>query len=327
METALVKPKSVAHLTRGYGICLIATVLWSTTAIFIRYLTETYRMPPLVLAFWRDIILAAALLLVFVFFAPHRLRLERGHIPFMIAYGLILALFNSLWTISVALNGAAVSTVLAYSSAAFTAVLGWKLFDESLGLQKIGAVTLSLLGCVFVSGAYDLSAWLLNPLGVITGLASGMAFASYSLMGKAALGKNINPWTVLFYAFGIGAIFIFSFNLFHLALPAGVASPDLFWLGGALLGWLVLISLAIGPTIGGYGLYTVSLTYLPASVANVIATLEPAMTAALAFAILGERFTPPQWVGSALIISGVIVLRLGEQRQAPEVSLSSDART
>jgi drug/metabolite transporter (DMT)-like permease len=327
LETALVKPKSVARLTRGYGICLIATVLWSTTAIFIRYLTETYRMPPLVLAFWRDIILAAALLLVFVFFAPHRLRLERAHIPFMIAYGLILALFNSLWTISVALNGAAVSTVLAYSSAAFTAVLGWKLFNESLGWQKIGAVTLSLLGCVFVSGAYDLSAWLVNPLGVVTGLASGMAFAAYSLMGKGALGKNINPWTVLFYAFGIGALFIFSFNLFHLKLPAGVASPDLFWLGGALAGWVVLISLAIGPTIGGYGLYTVSLTYLPASVANVIATLEPAMTAALAFAILGERFTPPQWVGSALIVSGVIVLRLGEQRQAPEVSLSSDART
>jgi len=312
LETALVKQKSVARLTRGYGICMIATVLWSTTAIFIRYLTETYRMPPLVLAFWRDLILAIALFFVFIFFAPNRLHLERGRLPFMIAYGLNLALFNSLWTISVVFICVNVTTVLAYSSAAFTAIFGWKLFNESLGRQKIGAVTLSLLGCIFVSGAYNPDAWLVNPLGVITGLASGMAFAAYSLMGKAALGKDINPWTVLFYAFGIGAIFIFSFNLFYPVLPSGVASPNLFWLGGALVGWLVLISLAIGPTIGGYGFYTVSLTYLPASVANVIATLEPAMTAVLAYAILGERFTPPQWIGSALIILGVIVLRLGE---------------
>ena len=70
---------------------------------------------------------------------------------FMLVYGLILSLFNSLWTISVAMNGAAVSTVLAYSSAGFTAVLGWRLFGERLGPVKILAVTLSLLGCVFVS--------------------------------------------------------------------------------------------------------------------------------------------------------------------------------
>jgi hypothetical protein len=34
-------------------------------------------------------------------------------------------------------------------------------------------------------------------------------------------------------------------------------------------------------TIAGYGLYTVSLTYLPAS-GETVATLEPAMTAGLA---------------------------------------------
>ena len=79
--------------------------------------------------------------------------------------------------------------------------------------------------------------------------------------------------------------------------------------------WAVLVILAIVPTIGGYGLYTVSLTYLPASIANVIATLEPAMTAALAFFFLGERFSKPRWLGSLLIIAGVILLRLREGRR------------
>jgi drug/metabolite transporter (DMT)-like permease len=88
--------------------------------------------------------------------------------------------------------------------------------------------------------------------------------------------------------------------------------PDLLVLDGSLAGWGALILLAIGPTIAGYGLYTVSLTYLPASVANLIATLEPAFTAALAYLFLAERLSPPQLAGSAMIIAGVVLLRMGE---------------
>ena len=314
MNTVTQKPGTVSRLTRGYLICLAATVFWSTTAIFIRYLTVNYSLPPLVLAFWRDLSLAIALGLVFALFNPALLQLDKRHGRFMLLYGVLLAFFNSLWTISVALNGAAVSTVLAYSSAAFTAVLGRWFLHETLGPIKIVAVTFSLLGCIFVSGAYDLAAWNLNPLGIFTGLASGILFAVYNLMGKISSERKINPWTVLVYAFGIAALLLFSFTRFSGWLPEGVGSTNLFWLGGAWLGWLILITLAVGPTVGGFGLYTVSLGYLPASVANVIATLEPVMTAILAFILLGERFTPPQWAGSLLIIAGVIVLRVGESR-------------
>ena len=307
-------PQASAALTKGYLICFVGTVLWSSTGVFIRYLTENYHLPPLVLAFWRDLILATALALVFVVFTPARLRIERRDLRFLVLYGLVLSLFNSTWTISVALNGAAVSTVLAYSSAAFTAVLGWRLFGEHLGAVKILAVTLSLLGCVFVAGAYDPLAWQLNLLGVVTGLISGLAFAAYSLMGKVSSQRAIAPWTTLLYAFAFAAGFILLYDLAAGWLPEGVASTNLFFLGRAPLGWLILVTLAIGPTVGGYGLYTVSLTYLPASVANIIATLEPAMTAALAYFFLGELFTGPQWFGSLLIALGVIVLRVGERR-------------
>jgi drug/metabolite transporter (DMT)-like permease/ADP-ribose pyrophosphatase YjhB (NUDIX family) len=313
LETVKLQQSIGLRFNRGYLICIAATVFWSTTAIFIRYLTETYGLPAMVLAFWRDLVLALTLALVFLLFRRVRLQLPRVQIRFMLVYGLILALFNSLWTISVALNGAAVSTVLAYSSAGYTAVLGWRLFGERLGPVKILAVTLSLLGCVFVSGAYAPASWQFNPLGVITGLLSGLAFAAYSLMGKEASQRSINPWTVLLYAFGFAAIFLLAFNWLTPLLPQGVSSTNLFWLGDAYSGWLVLILLAVGPTIGGFGLYTVSLNYLPASVANIIATLEPVMTGILAYVLLGERFTASQWIGSLFIVGGVIVLRQEER--------------
>ncbi len=316
MDLAAVNPKNLSTVTRGYIICLTGTALWSSTAIFIRYLTQNYALPPLVLAFWRDLIVALTLAAVFAVVNPARLRVERRHLRFLLAYGLVLSLFNALWTVSVALNGAAVSTVLAYSSAAFTAVLGWRLFGERLDRIKIAAVLLSLVGCAFVSGALQSANWQINPLGIITGLLSGLAFAAYSLVGKAASERAIYPWTTLLYTFASAAGFLLFYNLISAWLPAGVGSTSLLWLGSSLLGWGVLLLLAVGPTIGGYGLYTVSLGYLPASIANIIATLEPVMTAGLAFLLLNERFTTPQWIGSILIIAGVVLLRLGGDKAA-----------
>lgn len=299
----------ISGYARGYLICLVATLVWSFTAIFISYLNRNFQMPALVLSFWRDLLVAVALVLVYIVFKPLLLRAGHGNLPFLAAYGLVLALFNSTWTVSVVFNGAAVSTVLAYSSAAFTAVMGWWLYGESLGFRKILAVIFSISGTILVAGAYDPTVWQLNPLGVITGLLSGVAFAGYSLMGKASSRRKIDPWTTLLYAFFFGAVFILGFNLLPDLLPGGIASKDFFWLGGALDGWLVLILLAIGPTIGGYGLYMVSIGYLPVSVAQLIATLEPVLTAIWAFLLLGERLSNLQIVGSVLILSGVLLLR------------------
>jgi drug/metabolite transporter (DMT)-like permease len=75
----------------------------------------------------------------------------------------------------------------------------------------------------------------------------------------------------------------------------------------------LLVLLAVVPTVGGYGLYTVSLTHLPASTASLIVTLEPVMTAALAFVFLGERLTVLQTLGGGLILTGVVLLRLSDR--------------
>jgi drug/metabolite transporter (DMT)-like permease len=195
----------------------------------------------------------------------------------LIGYGLLLAVFNSMWTLSVALNGAAVATVLAYCSTAFTALLGWWLLKERLNWAKILAVILCLGGCVLVSEAIDPAAWRTNLIGILTGVLSGLCYAIYSLMGRTASQRGLNPWTTLIYTFGFAAIFLLGVNLIpDNPIPGTAGSPgDIFWLGDALAGWGVLILLAAVPTVMGFGLYNVSLSYLPSSVVNLIATLEP----------------------------------------------------
>jgi drug/metabolite transporter (DMT)-like permease len=217
-----------------------------------------------------------------------------------------------LWTVSVALNGASVATVLAYGSTAFTAVLGWRLFEEQLGIVKIMVVLVCLTGCFLVAGAYDLSEWQVNPLGLISGLLTGLGFAIFSLMGRASSNRKINPWTATLYVFGIASLFLLLYSVFADWLPNGMGTQKVFWLGDKWIGWVLLFILSAGPTAGGFGLYTVSLTYLPASVVNLIATLEPVLTVILAFILLGERLTFVQLIGSALIIIAIVSLRLYE---------------
>ena len=300
--------------TRGYFIAFAATALWSTTAIFIGYLITRFHMPPLVLAFWRDLIVAGTLFGVIALVARPLLHLRRQNVLFFVLYGLVLSIFHALWTVSVALNGAAVATVLGHSSPVFTALVGHYWWGERLDTFKIGAVVLSIAGCAFASGAYDRAAWQVNPVSILVGLATGVAFAAYSLLGRVSSRRNVNPWTATLYTFTLGAAFLLLMQQFGTSL--WLSQPPVAGRGEwheVALGWGTLVLLAAGPTLGGYGLYTVSLTHLPAATANLIITLEPTLTAVWAFFFLGERLTTPQLLGGGLILTGVALLRLGDR--------------
>jgi drug/metabolite transporter (DMT)-like permease len=289
-------------------------MILSTTAIFIRFLTKDYHLPALVLAFFREIFVCLTLLVILAIFSPKLLKMRRQDRLFLLIYGAILAVFNSLWTLSVAFNGAAISTVLAYSSAAFTALLGRLIFKERLDWAKLLAVTASLAGCVLVSGAYEKAAWGANLAGIVTGILSGLLYAIYSLMGRAASQRGINPWTALLYIFAVAPIFLFGFNMIGKGVMPGAikTTADFLWLGSNWGGWALLLFLAAGPTLAGYGLYNISLTFLPSSVANLIASTEPAFTVVIAYLFLGEMMKGVQIGGGLLIIGGVVFLRIYE---------------
>lgn len=310
--------------TRGYGTLLIGTTLWSSSAVFMGFLTQRFQLPPIVLAFWRDIFVSLALLIVLGLKFPTLLRAGRQNLLFLCFYGLVLASFNTIFTRSVAINGAAVATVLTYSSPAFTAVAGRFLWNERVDVFKINALVLSCAGCVLVSGAHTLAAWQGNMLGIALGLTSGLIFAGYNIMGKTAAHKGINSWTVMLYIFAFASGFLALAQrpetLFWLSRPL-TAGPN--GIQETLFGWGTLVLLSLGPTIGGYGLYTASLNYLPAVTANLVVTLEPAMTAAQSYLFLGERLTALQLIGGGLIVSSVFLVYLSDHREIHAVPVAA----
>jgi drug/metabolite transporter (DMT)-like permease len=266
-----------------------------------------------VLAFWRDCFVVLGLATAFVAFGRQRFRLGAGHLGFFLLYGLNLALFNAMWAFSVEFNGAAVATVLAFSSPAMTAVLAHYLLGEQINRVKLVSIALSLAGIVLVSGAADPAAWQVNAAGITFGLLTGFFFGCYNVLGKTSANRLIDPWTTMLYGFGSAVIFLFAFNVVSNALSGQAPLENFMWLGASLGGWGFLLLLGVGPTIGGFGLFLVSLGYLPATIANLIGALEPAFTAMWAYLLFAEQMTMVQLTGSLMVLASVALLRMGER--------------
>ena len=205
--------------------------------------------------------------------------------------------------------------MLVYSSAAFTAVLGWLILKEELTQTKGLVVVMSLLGSALVVNAFNSSMWKLNTTGVIAGISAGLFYAVYSIMGRSVSQRGLNTWTTLFYIFAFASIFMLGFNIFSGGkIPGSAANrAEMLWLGNAWVGWLLLALLAVGPTLMGFGLYNVSLRYLPSSTANLVAMIEPVFTAIFAYVLFGEILTAMQLGGAAMILAGVAALRVGKE--------------
>jgi drug/metabolite transporter (DMT)-like permease len=119
----------------------------------------------------------------------------------------------------------------------------------------------------------------------------------------------------MLYSFAFAALFAMIFNLFPV-LPGAAGSVQALWPKLPADGWLILLLLSFVPTVLGFGLYNSSLNYLPAGIANLLATTEPVMTAVQAYAFLNERLTTVQVLGGLVILSAVMIVQLGQKNGA-----------
>lgn len=316
-EPVVVSGGILRGTNQGYVIAIISAMLLAFTAIIIRALTEYYHLPTFVLAFWRAALVALVLLPLLLLFKPQWAYLRREQLPFYAGYGLLLALFNSLWTLSVALNGASVATILTYCSVGFTVFLGWMMYNERLSLRELLVIVVSLGGCFLVSNGDSMGNSRFDLLGLMVGMLSGIGYTLYTLGGRIASERRYPVWNTILYVFGFSAVYQWLFNtlltLFPLATFHGMAGDLWFLSQGAQgiqwSGWLLLLTLAAGPTLLGFGLYNISLKTLPLAVANLILSLELVFTAVIAYFLLGENMNQLQLLGSALVMGGVLMLR------------------
>jgi drug/metabolite transporter (DMT)-like permease len=82
-------------------------------------------------------------------------------------------------------------------------------------------------------------------------------------------------------------------------------------------GWAVAIGIAIVPTMFAISLFLASLPRVGAARASLLSTWEPVVTVLLAVAFLGDRLSPLQVVGGALVLLAVIAVQASRPVEPP----------
>jgi drug/metabolite transporter (DMT)-like permease len=301
----------------GYALTVSAGLVWATTSILIKYLLDHYGVYPLAVAFWRDLFIALTCIVGLLVLRPRLLRVNWRDLRGFALFGTIsIGVYHALWVTSIALNGAAVGTVLVYTFPTFVTIGAWLIFHEPIRKSQIAALILALLGCALLVRAYDSAVLQVNWIGALVGIASGVAHASYVLFSQRSM-RSHSSWTSLSYMMLFGSITL-------LLITLGSAPQQIFSAGGTAAPWLMLLLLALGPTLGGYALFTAALRHIPGRIASLIVIIEAPISSLLAVWLLHEHLEWPQLIGLVFILTAIMLPRLLMQHdvlQLPEVSL------
>jgi len=273
-----------------------AASLWGTLGLFGKLLYEK-GLTPLELASVRAAVGTLGLA-AWAAPAPARLRIRPRDLPFFALYGVVaVALFQWLYFEAVERTSLANAAALLYTAPAFVVLLARLSGDRELTPRQLVALGMVLVGVFLVTGAAAAltGGTRIGPAALAFGLASGLTYGLYTVLGKRALQRH-DPIRTVFWAFAFGALAI--------SLTAPPWRP--FVEHPAATPLLVLLGLL--PTLAAYLLYINALRRLPAPTAAMLATVEPVVATLIGVAVLDEPLGAGQAVGVALIVGAALLL-------------------
>ena len=294
----------------GYLYILIGSTLWGISSVVAKSLFNI-GLPPAELVFIRLTLATLTLLLILLFFDRKRIIIS----PKDLAYFLILGFvgvagmqFTYYYTISKIHVGPAI--LLQYIQPVWVSLYAFLFQKEPLSKGKTASLLMAVLGCYFVVGGYQFDLLRLNKVGIVSGVASSVFFTFYTLYGEKGL-KKYNPWTLILYGFGFGAIFYWI-----------IISPMKFVTGGySLKMWLAFIYIAIFSTLLPFGFYFKGIERVRATRSSITATWEPVVAGFAAYIVLGEVLYPLQVLGGIAVIVAVVLLQISKEKAAPSTPL------
>lgn len=295
---------------RGYAFILGAASMWGTIGIFFTILHFTYGMSAVAIGFARAGIAGIFCLMFAAIWKRDALKLSR---ELVVVYGLFglfgVAFFYVLNTEAVILTNVPTASVLLYTAPVFVTLLAWRLWREPLTVRKGIAVVGAFVGCALVARAYDPSALKLNGWGVLVAAFAGLMYALFTVFSKY-LSTRASPITTVTYSLVFGTLFLLPLQFFEVP---GMGPPGYQVLLQQPLAWFALLGLCLGPTLGSYALFNMGLRDVPASVASVIATIEPIVAGIAGYFVFRQSLELLQVVGAVIIIAAALWLTLAHE--------------
>jgi drug/metabolite transporter (DMT)-like permease len=287
MEQPMDKPFIHPYLALFLGVVAV-----STSAIFVK-LTSA---PAPVIATYR-LIFSALLTLPFLLWNRGVLteirQLTRKQWLLSALSGAFLASHFLLWFESLNYTSVASSTVLVTLQPLFSFIGGYFLFGEKLRPLALSGGLLAIVGS-FVIGWGDFRVGGMALWGDILALLGAVTVTAYWLIGQYVR-QSISSFAYTLVVYTITSLLLLAYDLSLGYELTGYPSSD----------WLWFFCLALFPTLLGHSIFNWIIKWLNTTTISMGILGEPVGTAILAYFILGEVVTLPQWVGGLIILFGI----------------------
>ncbi len=269
----------------GLALVAAAAVLWGLLGAFSAGLLAL-GVDAREIAFWRALLGGTAFLAHALLASRLRRLPARSLLGTVVFAGVGVSLFYVALIRAIDLGGISLAFVLLYTAPAWVTLLAGPVLGERPDLRQWLLVAGSVAGVALVSSARGEGVQA-SPAAVAWGLAAGFGYASSYLLGKRLLVRQ--PPVALY----------------GLVLPLGAAgiAPFVSWGPKPPAAWALLVAAALVSTYLAYLLYGLGLRRASASRAVLVATIEPIVAGALAWAAFGERLGAWGLAGAALVLA------------------------
>ncbi len=289
------------------GMLLVA-LIWGINFSVTKGAFPTF--PPLAFTAVR-FVLASGLLLVLTRRLEGGEPLPRGALQRLVILGVVGNTLYQLGFISgLARTTASNSALILASMPSVVAFIAAGLRLEPVRPRVIGGVLVATVGVVLVVAARGTGFGGGTLAGDLLTLAAVLCWAGYTLALRF-LPTGVSPLRVTLVTTVAGAP-----GLVLAGLPE-IARMD--WGAVGLVGWGALAYSTLLSLVVAYLIWNRSVQVVGPSRTVVYMCLTPLIAVAAAALILGERPRPLQGIGALLIISGVVLTRLGGREQAASV--------
>ncbi len=304
-STELTAPRTSQIPLQAYLVIAVGVLAVSLASILIK-LAQAEAIPSTLIA-------ASRLTIASLVLTPITLRrykteiqgLKRKQLLWAAASGLFLAIHFATWVKSFEYTSVLVGVVLVNTNPLWSAILEVIFLRTKLSRWVIIALIVGILGSIIVALPRNGSLQFEANAGSLLALIGAFAVAVYFVIGRN-LRATLSLLPYIWLVYSCAAIF-----LIILVIATGVPI-----LGYSLKGYLFLFLTALIPQLIGHSSLNFALRYFPASYVGIAAQLEPVLSAIVAFLLFTEIPSGIQIIGSAIILSGVILASLGQTQKS-----------
>ncbi|MCT9820002.1 DMT family transporter [Microbacterium sp. W1N] len=237
-------------------------------------------------------------------------RRERGflrrHLASLLAFGLIpvvgcqLLFFSAMQRMPVA-----VALLIQYLAPVFLVAYVWLRTRRAPSPLVIAGSVVAIAGLVLV---VDISGARFDLLGTLLALGAAICVCVYFVMSERT-GDDLPPLALAAGGLLVGAVFMALLGVTGI-LPFAVPEVTVAFRGVEVPGWLPLLWVgAVGTTLG-YALGVMAVPRTGSRLASFVGLSEVLFALLFAWLLLGEAPAPVQFLGGALILVGVVLVRL-----------------